>query len=201
MRTAAWFRVFLSVLTVQSIPAHAAPQSPAEARNTPVKQTPRTTYVVDFNWSQVLRLLPGTEIMVRKPGVALVRQRILAVNDDEVTTFAVSDLAVEFAKQLRKAALTHPEYLLEPQPAGTTIPLGGRVSLKDSGVFVGERKVAEVQQFVVITSRREIDSGSATLSTPPVKGQLSGPAKVLIGVGIGIAALYTYLLILLQGMD
>lgn len=140
-------------------------------------------------------------IMVRKPGVALVRQRVLAVNDDEVKTFAVSDLAVEFAKQLRKAALAHPEYLLEPQPAGTTIPLGGRVSLKDSGVFVGERRVAELQQFIVITSRREIDSGSATLSTPPVKGQLSGPAKVLIGVGITIAACMAYLVLLLSNAE
>jgi len=136
--------------------------------------------------------------MVRKPGLALARRYVLAVNDDEVKTFAVSDLAVEFAKQLRKAALAHPECLLEPQPAGATISLGGGVSLKDAGVFVGERRIAELHQFIVTISRREIDSGSVTLSTPPVKGQLSGPAKVLIGVGITIAACMALVAILVS---
>jgi hypothetical protein len=173
--------------------------APADLRASGIRET--NNLCRRFYRSQVQSLAPGTEIMIRKPGVALLRQRVLAVDGDEVKTFAVSDQAVDFAKPLRKAAATHPEYLLEPQPAGIKIPLGGRVSLKDSGVFVGERRVAELQQFIVTTSRSEIDSGSATLSTPPVKGQLSGPAKVLIGVGIGIAALYTYLLILLQGMD
>ena len=199
MRHAAWFRIFLAVLTVQPTFAEATAAAPQEVRSKALAT--QKTYVVDLNWSQVRRLAPGTEIMVRKPGVALPRQHVLAVNDDEVTTFAVSDLAVEFAKALRKAAVTHPEYLLEPQPAGTRIALGGRVSLKDSGVFVGERRVAELQQFILTVSRREIDSGSATLSTPPVKGQLSGPAKVLIGMGIVYAALATYAWILFHNAD
>jgi hypothetical protein len=189
------------VLTLQPIPAHAAPQSPTEVKSTAsAKPRLQTTYVVDFNWSQVKRLLPGTEIMVRKPGVAVVRHYVLAVHEDEVKTLAVSDMAVEFAKQLRTAAVTHPDYLVQPQAGGTTIPLGGRVSLKDSAVFVGERRIAELQQFIVTISRQEIDSGSATLSTVPVN-QLTKAAKILIGVGIGLAAWYTYLLIMLQGMD
>lgn len=188
MRLAAWFRILLAILMLQPTFGWAEQQTP-------------TTYVVTFNWSQVQRLSPGREIMVRKPGVALVRRYVLAVDDDEVKTLAVSDLAVEFAKQLRKAAVMHPEYLLEPQPAGTTIPLGGRVSLKDAGVMVGRRRVAELQQFIVTISRREIDNGSATLSTPPVRHQLSKPAKICLGVGIGFAAWYTYMLILLRGMD
>ncbi len=127
--------------------------------------------------------------MVRKPGLALPRQRVLTVNDDEVKTFAVSDLAVEFARQLRKAAVAHPEYLLEPHPAGTIIALGNHVSLRVSGVFVGERRVAELQEFIVTISRREIDSGSVTLSTVPVERHLPTSAKILIGVGIGLVAL------------
>lgn len=38
-------------------------------------------------------------------------------------------------------------------------------------------------------SRHEIESGSATLSTPPVEKHLPMSAKILIGVGIGLAAL------------
>jgi hypothetical protein len=190
VRLGAWFQIFLAVLTVSPTSAQAAPPSGKQ-----------NTYVVDFSWSQVQRLSPGTEIMVRKPGVTLPRQLVLGVTDDELKTFAVSDLAVEFAKQLRKAAVTHPEYLLEPQPTGTRISLGGRVSLKDSGVFVGDRRVAELQQFIVSIWRSEVDSGSATLSTPPVKGHLSAPAKVLIGVGIVYASLATYVWIMLHGSD
>jgi hypothetical protein len=193
---AASFRIFLSLLTIQPTFAQAAAATPQRSTSGMQK-----TYVVDFSWSQVQRLSPGAEIMVRKAGVALPRQNVLAVSDDEVKTFAVSDLAVEFAKQLRKAAVTHPEYLLEPQPAGTRIPLGGRVSLKDSGVFVGERRVAELQQFIVTISRGEVESGSATLSMPPVQDRLSGPAKVLIGIGITVAACIAYMAILIQGMD
>jgi len=130
--------------------------------------------------------------MVRKPGVAVVRQYVLAVTDDQVTTLAVSDMAVEFARHLRKAAVAHPDYLLQAQPEGTTINLGGRVSLKNSGVFVGQRRVAELQQFIVRTSRGDIDSGSATLSTVPVQN-LTKAGKIIIGVGIGLAAWFTVL--------
>jgi hypothetical protein len=198
VRLAACFRIFLSMLVVQPTFAHAAPRSTAEVRSTPAgKQTLRTSYVVDFNWSQIERLLPGTQIMVRKPGVAVVRHYVLAVKDDEVKTLAVSDMAVEFAKPLRKAAVAHPEYLLQPPPAGTRIVLDDRVSLNDSGVFVGGRRVAELQQFIVTISRREIDSGSATLSTVPVN-QLTKSGKILIGVGIGLAAWFTFMLILIS---
>lgn len=76
-----------------------------------------------------------------------------------------------------------------------------RASPWSDSVFVNERRVAEVRQFVVTTSRSEIESGSATLSTPPVKARLSGAAKLCIGISICVAAWYTYMLILLRGMD
>ena len=143
MRPAAWFRIFLAVLTVQPTFAHAAAATPQEARSkAPANDNRQATYVVDLNWSQVQRLSPGTEIMVRKPGVALVRQRV---------------------RQRAKGC-------------GDTT-------------------------FVVTTSRSEIESGSVTLSTPPVKARLSGAAKLCIGISICVAAWYTYMLILLRGMD
>lgn len=173
---AAWFRIFLSVLTLQPTFAQAASGT-------------QTIYVVDLTWSQVQRLAPGTEIMIRKPGVALLRQRVLGVDGDEVKTFAVSDMAVQFAKQLRKAAATNPDYLLQPRPPETTIALGNHVSLRDSGVFVREKRVAEIQEFVLTISRNEIDSGSATVSTVPVRNQLPLSAQILVGAGIGLVAL------------
>jgi hypothetical protein len=57
---AAWFRIFLSLLTLQPTFAQAASGK-------------QKTYVIGFTWSQVPRLAPGTEIMVRKSGVALPR--------------------------------------------------------------------------------------------------------------------------------
>jgi len=47
------------------------------------------------------------------------------------------------------AAATHPEYFLQPTPAGTRIVLDDHVSLKDAAVFVDGRRVADLQEFVV----------------------------------------------------
>jgi hypothetical protein len=189
VRTAVWFRILLSVLIIQPTVSYGAAESPADtgSRQAP-EPVARKSYVVDLSWSQVQRLSPGTEIMVKKPGVRQVRQRFLAAENDELKTLAVSDMAVQFAKQLRKAAAAHPDYLIRPQPSGTTIALGSHVSLKDSGVFVGEQRVAELQEFIVTISRRDIDSGSATLSTVPVERHLPLSVRVFIGVGIGLAA-------------
>jgi len=49
-----------------------------------------------------------------------------------------------------------------------------------------------LQQFIVRTSRGDIDSGSATLSTVPVQ-HLTKAGKIIIGVGIGLAAWFTVL--------
>ena len=62
------------------------------------------------------------------------------------------------------------------------------MSLKDAAVFVGERRVADLQDLIVTISRDEIDTGSATVSTMPIRNQLSVSAKILIGFGIAVVA-------------
>ena len=144
--------------------------------------------MVVFNWAQIQRLAPGTKVVVAKPGVKIATQYFLAATSDEVKTLGVSDMAVQFAKQLRAAAATHPEYFVHPAPAGTRIALDDHVSLKDAAVFVGERRVADLQDLIVTISRDEIDTGSATVSTMPIRNQLSVSAKILIGFGIAVVA-------------
>jgi hypothetical protein len=139
---------------------------------------------------------------VTKPGVRVVAHYFLAASGDEVKTLAVSDKAVDFAKQLHNAAATHPEYFVQPWAAGTRIVLDKRVSLEDSGVFVRGKRVADLQEFIVTISRHEIDSGTATVSTVPIGNQLSVSTKILIGCLVAIAASMVYAAVMLSnGMD
>jgi len=186
VRLTAW--LILSVLTIEPTLAHAAAGDLPDRKSPTAKQGTPTAYTVDFTWAQIQRLVPGTKIMVRKPGVTLLTHRFLSANEDTLKTLAVSDMAVQFAKQLHKAAATHPEYFLQPTPAGTRIVLDDHVSLKDAAVFVDGRRVADLQEFVVTISCREIENGSATVSMVPVANRLPLSVKVLIGAAIAIVA-------------
>ena len=96
----------------------------------------------DGNWSRVLKLGPGTGIVVTVQGSAPADRYFVSGDDSGLTVLNVGATALPSVARdvLRDVASTHPEYFSAAQK-GRQIRLEKQVRLGPDGVFVADRNV------------------------------------------------------------
>ena len=136
----------------------------------------------EANWSRVRTLAPGTEIIMTVKGLPPATRYFVAADESDVTVLNVVDPTLPRAakKLLRDVASTHPEHFLAAQKGGQFV-LEKNVRVAPDGVFIADRKVADLRQVVEIIARNNV-------------AEISGPVpysrrhEALVGLGVGAAA-------------
>jgi hypothetical protein len=172
----------------------------------------------DSEWSRVRRLAPGTEliVMVKNSQPA---SRYFVGGDESGLTMLNTDtpaLPTTARNVLRSLASTHPEYFLAAQKGGQ-FQLEKNIRLGPDGVFIADRKVADLAQVVEQYGRQDITEirtaeaesnpagcalagyfGGGVVGGVPgaiiggAVGRDSGPALVGMMVGWSMGAVYMY---------
>jgi hypothetical protein len=111
----------------------------------------------DAEWSRVRKLAPGTEIIVTIEGAQPVGRHVVRVDESSLTLLNVADPLLPAAAKnvLRGVASNHPEHFSAAKQ-GETFFLEKRVRLRQDGVFVGDRKVADLGQVVEHVARNDV---------------------------------------------
>jgi hypothetical protein len=135
-------------------------------------------------WSRVGELAPGTEVMVTARGVPPRDRYFVLADEFAVTVLNLADatLAGASTRTLRDMASHHPEYFAAMQTGGTFGQ--DNVRLGRDGVFVANRKVAELGQVVETIARNEISEIRG-----PVIARGSVPGAILggwLGFAVGV---------------
>lgn len=109
------------------------------------------------DWSRILDLAPGTEIIVIVIGARPATRYLIARNESELTLLNVTDatLPVATRDELRDVASHHPEYFAAAQ-RGQTFNLGKSLRLGPDGVFAADTKVVDLTQVVEQVARSEV---------------------------------------------
>jgi hypothetical protein len=107
-------------------------------------------------WSRVRKIAPGTEITITVRGSQAAERYFVSVGDSRITVLNLTDrtLPVAAARALREVASQHREYL-EGAVKGGIFQVDD-LRLAPAGVFLGERKVADLQDVVETTARNEV---------------------------------------------
>ena len=172
----------------------------------------------ESNWSRVRKLASGTEIILTVKGSPLVSRHFVVADDSDLSVLNVGDPALPTAARdvLRDVALTHPEFFQAAKKGGTFI-LGKSVRMGPAGVFVADRKAADLAQVVEQYRRPDItEIKTASTESNPVGcafagyygvaavgglpgiilghavGRDTGPALGGMMVGWSIGAVYMY---------
>jgi hypothetical protein len=163
----------LALTTMTAAPPFAAGQQPGTFRNA--------------DWSRVIELAPGTEIVVTTRGSSRASRVVVAANDSDLTVIDANILALPPAARsvLRDQASTHPEYFLAAQ-SGSQFVFENDVRLGRDGVFVAGRKVADVAQLIETVARKDV----AEIRGPVrVRGSVHG---AILGTWFGSAVGLTF---------
>ena len=141
--------------------------------------TVRQSKPVDSEWLRVRNLAPGTEIIVTVKGSLPAQRYVVAGDESDLTVLNLTDPTLPAAVRdvLRDLASGHPGYFQAAQKGGTFV-LEKNVRLAPYGVFVVDRKVADLPQIVEQIDRYDVAE---------IK-----PAKV--GANVSRCALTAYLL-------
>ena len=172
----------------------------------------------DDRWSRVLKLAPGTGIVVTVPGSQPADRYYVSGDDSNLTVLNLGAPALPSAARdvLRDVASTHPEYFVAAQKGGQ-IRLDKHVRLGPDGVFVADRNVAALVDVVEHFSRDTIaEIQTAPVDSNPVgcavagyyggaligglpgaliggaAGNDTGPALAGMAVGWSLGSLYVY---------
>lgn len=136
------------------------------------------------NWPRVTRLAPGREIFVEARGGRAASRIFVTADESELIVLDLThaSLTSEVRRVMRDGVKTHSEYFLHVF-AGSRI-VHGKVRLAPDGIFVSDRKVAEISDVVKRIPRTDV----VVITTPPKRrGSLSGGA---IGAGVGVVLAY-----------
>ena len=190
---------------------------PVAARHSPFA-TVQQDEPVDSEWSRVRKLAPGTELIVIVKGAQRPNRYFVAGDESDLTLLNVDDPALpDVARDvLRDLASAHPEYFLAAQKGGRFV-LEKNVRMGPDGVFVADRKVADLVQVVERYGRSDItEIRTATVESNPVGcafagfygggivgglpgaviggavGRDTGPALLGMMVGWFVGAVYVY---------
>jgi hypothetical protein len=142
------------------------------------------------DWSRVRALEPGTEITVAATGSQPGERYVLSTNESGITTLNLADptLPARAREALRWAAERNPALLADAHEAGT-VPLEKNVRLLSGGVFVADRKVADLESLVETVARADIveitEITRVTSARNVVRGALGGAAT---GAVVGYVA-------------
>jgi hypothetical protein len=108
-------------------------------------------------WSRVRRLEPGTEIMVTANGSQPSERYVLSTDESGITILNLADatLPAGASQVLRHLAERNPAHFTDAQNGGTFL-LDKNVRLMSKGVFVADRKVADLGSVVATIARADI---------------------------------------------
>ncbi|HKY22933.1 MAG TPA: hypothetical protein VJM31_17090 [Vicinamibacterales bacterium] len=108
----------------------------------------------DVGWARVRQLKPGTEIFVTALGAQLGSRYVVLTDDFDLTTLNLThpELSEEARRELLNAASKHPDYFA----ADRAHFVGTNVRVAPDGVFVADRKVADLDQVVQRFMRGDI---------------------------------------------
>ena len=173
---------------------------------------------VDSEWSRVRKLAPGTELIVTVQSAQIANRYFVAGDESGLTVLSVEAPALAGATSdvLRDLASAHPEYFLAARMGGRFV-LEKNVRMGPDGVFVADRKVADLAQVVEQYGRHDISEiKTATIESNRVGcafagyygggligglpgaviggavGRDTGPALLGMMVGWFVGAVYVY---------
>jgi hypothetical protein len=109
------------------------------------------------DWSRVRDLGPGTEIVVIVIGQPPATRYLITQDESRLTVLNVSvaTLPVSARNELRGVASHHAEYFAAAQQ-GRTFVLGKSVRLEPHGVFVADRRAADLTQIIEHVGRHDV---------------------------------------------
>ena len=141
----------------------------------------------DSNWSRVSKLAPGIEIVVTVRSSQPGKRYFVRADESELTVLNLSNLTLPAAvtRVLRDIASNHREYF-ERAEKGETFLLDN-VRLVPDGVFVADRKVADLGQIIETIARNDV----AQIKTVTIRGW---PGALLGGAGgfaLGVTLAHT----------
>jgi hypothetical protein len=110
------------------------------------------------DWSRVLALTPGREIVLTTDRLARSKQRLLGADHTGLTILNVSDpaLSKQVRDQLVRTAERHPAYFAEAD-RGFQFVLDKGVLLGPIGVFQNERRIIAVADILERVPRDEVE--------------------------------------------
>ncbi len=125
------------------------------------------------DWSRVTRLAPGRKIVVEVQDGGAASHVFVRADDFELVVLNLSDPPLDAAVRriLQEVASTHPEYFVQVF-AGLRF-VQGDVHVAPDGVFLRDRKVAEVSDVVRRIPRPDV---TAVKTPPQRRGSLIGAA-------------------------
>jgi len=135
-------------------------------------------------WSRVGELAPGTDVMVTVKALPPRDRYFVLADEFAVTVLSLADATLPDSSRrtLRDMASHHPEYFAAMQTGGTFGQDNVRVGR--DGVFVANRKIAELGQVVETIARTDISEIRG-----PVIARGSVPGVILggwLGFGVGV---------------
>lgn len=173
---------------------------------------------VDSEWSRVRTLAPGTELIVIINGFHSADRYFVAGNESDLTVLnaGAPTLRTGARDVLRDLASTHPEYFLAARKGGQFV-LQKNVRVGPDGVFVADRKIADLGDVIEQYGRRDIAEitlaerdynpvlcavagyyGGGIIGGFPgaviggAVGRDTGPALLGMMVGWSVGAIYVY---------
>lgn len=142
----------------------------------------------ESDWSRVSQIVPGVVIFLTINGARPVSRRFVAATNSGLVTLNADGTALPAAAQrvLRDMATTHPEYL--EAALGTGRFQQQNVRVEPDGVFVADRKVAELNQVVETVSRANVRqiSGPVVARGSVLGVMLGGYVGFCVGVVPGL---------------
>jgi hypothetical protein len=159
-------------------------------------ETIQQSTAADHAWSRVRKLKPGTAVIVTVRASAPASRYFVAGDASNLTVLNVGapTLPIVARNVLRDLASTHPEYFLSALKGGA-LALDKNVRVSPDGVFVADRKVADLAQVIEEFGRGEITEIATTaLESNAVGcafvgyyggGIVGGIPGVLIGAAVG----------------
>lgn len=134
-----------------------------------------------WNWSRVGEVVPGTEVVMTVKGSQPGSRVFVSADESALTVLNLTEPALPAvsARVLRDMASHHPGYFAAMQRGGTFAE--DKVRVGRDGVFVADRKVAELGRVVETIARNDITE---------ITGPVVAPGSVLgavLGGWIGFA--------------
>jgi hypothetical protein len=140
---------------------------------------------MDIEWSRVHKLEPGREITVTIGSSQPARRYFVSADDSGLTVLNLNDSTLPAAavRALREMASQHREYLEAAAKGGSF--LFNNVRLAPAGVFVADRKVADLQQVVETSARKDVAEVKTRQKGRGVWGHLGPLGGYFVGAMAG----------------
>jgi hypothetical protein len=137
-------------------------------------------------WRKVHQLAPGNRLTVTRRGGPPHSARFIHADDTELKLLNVSDATMPpgAARALIRMASDHPNELTSVTP-GSTLRIRDDVVLSASGLFDGNRKVADYDRVIESISRTDVETGVVWLEIPH---RMAMSEQVLLTAAIAAAS-------------